>query len=159
MLSDLAEAKPFDARTGGSTMLGGDDEDDAIDRLLTPEPGSSPRDNPVEVKTSFNADPIETEQSAAEIANAAGAANLVLEHDKARRLAKLIVGDIVLYNADRIADAVRSGNFFEVMKGDIKDGRDFYEEKVPDVVRAERDHIQEILLEVIANKKKELGLS
>lgn len=167
----LAEAKPFDARTGGSTQLGGaagksefgahDDEGDAIDRLLTAEPGSAPRDNPVEVKTSLNADPIETELSNGNdaIAGAAGEALLAIEHDKARRLAKLIVGDIVLYNADRIADAVRSGNFFEVMKGDIKDGRDFYEEKVPDVVRAERDHIQEILLEVIANKKKELGLS
>lgn len=81
------------------------------------------------------------------------------EHKKARRLAKLIVGDIVLYNADRISEAVKSGAFFDTMKGDIKDGREFYEEKVPEFVRKERDYIQEVLEEVLQNKKKELGLS
>jgi len=82
-----------------------------------------------------------------------------VEHEKAKRLAKLIVGDILLYNADKIPDAVRSGTFFDVMKGDIKDGREFFEEKVPEAIRAQRDYIQELLDETLANKKKELGLS
>ena len=81
------------------------------------------------------------------------------EHDKAKRLAKLIVGDILLYNADKIPDAVKTGAFFEVMKGDIKDGREFYDDKVSEEVRAERDYIQELLDETLAKKKKELGLT
>lgn len=89
----------------------------------------------------------------------APAGGIAGEHEKAKRLAKLIVSDILLYNQDRIADAVKSGNFFEVMKGDIKDGRDFYDEKVPDAVRNERDYIQETLEEILAAKKKELGLA
>ncbi len=88
----------------------------------------------------------------------AGSAATPADHQKAQRLAKLIVQDIVLYCQDRLAEAVRTGQFFELVKGDVKDGRLYYDEKIPEAVRAERDYIQECLDEVVATKRRELGL-
>lgn len=160
---------PASAENGGGSLsatasVGGDDDekslaeaksapremDDELDRLLTGGGG--------EGGASRAAAPA-SEPAPAPAASAGAASGKASEHEKARRLAKLIVGDIVLYNAERIADAVKSGTFFEVMKGDIKDGRDFYDEKVPEDVRREHDYIQEVLEEVLAKKRKELGLA
>ena len=174
--SDALIAVPGTGGGGGNSFsatesISGDDDekslaeakvpmDDELDRLLSG--GSSPRapDNSA-TKPGLGPRPLPADDIAK------GRAGVVVpapngangEHEKARRLAKLIVGDILLYNADRIPDAVKSGTFFEVMKGDIKDGRDFYDEKVPADIRRERDYIQEVLEEVLQSKRKELGLS
>lgn len=79
-------------------------------------------------------------------------------HRKAQRLARIIVSDIVLYNQDRIAEAVSNNSFFEDLKGDIKDGREFFEEKVPPEVRSQCDYLQRMLESLVEEKRKELGL-
>lgn len=142
VLADDDEKSLAEARSAPREM------DDELDRLLTGGGSGGSREPDPEFSSAPRAAPA-----------AAAAPGSASEHEKARRLAKLIVGDILLYNAERIADAVKSGTFFEVMKGDIKDGRDFYDEKVPEDVRREHDYIQEVLEEVLAKKRKELGLA
>lgn len=80
-------------------------------------------------------------------------------HEKAQRLARIIVSDIVLYNQESIDEAVQENRFYEIFKGDIKDGRDFFEERVPEEVRRENDYLHDRLEGLIAAKRKELGLS
>ena len=80
-------------------------------------------------------------------------------HEKAQRLARIIVSDIVLYNQESIDEAIQEDRFYEIFKGDIKDGRDFFEERVPEEIRRENDYLQDRLESLLAEKRKELGLS
>jgi CheY-like chemotaxis protein len=68
------------------------------------------------------------------------------ERAKAERLARIVVSDIVLYNEDRFAAAVRRGNVLEAMASDLGEGRQLFEERIDGRVRAERDHLKDELL-------------
>jgi hypothetical protein len=68
------------------------------------------------------------------------------ERAKAERLARIVVSDIVLYNEERFAAAVRAGNVVEAMGADLAEGRALFEERIDPRVRAERDYLKDELL-------------
>jgi predicted Zn finger-like uncharacterized protein len=76
------------------------------------------------------------------------------EIDKARRFARLIVSDIVLYNEDSVAEGIRQGTFYELLQDDIREGRSLYEKRVPETIRATKDYLQEAFDNFLASKKK-----
>jgi response regulator RpfG family c-di-GMP phosphodiesterase len=78
------------------------------------------------------------------------------EHDEARRLARLILSDIVIYNADKVEQGIRSGNFFEILKNEIEDGRAYYESKVPHRIRQRTEFFTEVLQQFVQMKREEL---
>ena len=45
------------------------------------------------------------------------------EYDEARRLARLILSDIVIYHPGKVEAGIRDDNFFEVLKDEIAEGR------------------------------------
>ena len=55
---------------------------------------------------------------------------LIETQEAARRLARAISSDLALYNEDKITEGVQNDTLFEVMAGDIKEGRDLYESRV-----------------------------
>jgi predicted Zn finger-like uncharacterized protein len=71
---------------------------------------------------------------------------------RAERLARIIVSDIVLYNEEKFAEAVRRGTVREVMGPDLEEGRGLFRERVDPRVRAERDHLMEELLRVASRR-------
>jgi predicted Zn finger-like uncharacterized protein len=77
---------------------------------------------------------------------------LAAERAKAERLARIVVSDIVLYNEERFAAAVRSGNVLDAMSGDLSEGRGLFEERIDARVRAERDHLKDELLRRAADR-------
>jgi predicted Zn finger-like uncharacterized protein len=79
-------------------------------------------------------------------------------HVKARRLARIIVSDIVLYNQARVEEGVRQGNFFELLADDIREGRALYVRRVAEDIRRESDYLEEAFQELLARKKRELNL-
>ncbi|MDD5224068.1 MAG: hypothetical protein PHE84_08765, partial [bacterium] len=81
------------------------------------------------------------------------------EEEKAKRLARIIVSDIALYNADSIKEGLQKGNFYELLKRDIEEGYKLFKERVPAPVREGHDYLKEALEQLVANKKKELGIS
>jgi len=78
-----------------------------------------------------------------------------VEIEKARRFARLIVSDIVLYNQETVAEGIAQGTFYDLLKEDIMDGRDLYEKRVPETIRESRDYYQEAFDNFIASKKKQ----
>jgi predicted Zn finger-like uncharacterized protein len=76
------------------------------------------------------------------------------EIDKARRFARLIVSDIVLYNEDAVAEGIREGTFYEILREDISEGRSLYEKRVPEAIRATMDYLQEAFDNFLVSKKK-----
>lgn len=67
---------------------------------------------------------------------------------KAERLARIIVSDIVLYNEEKFAAAVRAGKVLETLGPDLDEGRALFRERIDARVRAERDHLADELQRV-----------
>ncbi len=63
--------------------------------------------------------------------------------EKAKRFARIIVSDIALYNQDTVAEGLKNGTFYELLKTDIDEGRDIFEKRVPRAIRSQKDYYQE----------------
>jgi response regulator RpfG family c-di-GMP phosphodiesterase len=78
------------------------------------------------------------------------------EYDEARRLARLILSDIVIYNAPKVERGIRENNFFDVLKEEIEEGRQYYESRVPFRVRQDTEIFNETLQQFVTMKREEL---
>jgi hypothetical protein len=67
---------------------------------------------------------------------------------KAERLARIIVSDIVLYNEEKFAAAVRAGNVVAAMMPDLEEGRALFRDRIDERVRGEKDYLAEELVRV-----------
>lgn len=71
-------------------------------------------------------------------------------HEEARRLAKLLVSEIKLYNEDQIEAGRRSADIYSRLKEDIERSRQMYEERIDPRVRAQNDYFQQELVRILA---------
>ena len=78
------------------------------------------------------------------------------EHDEARRLARLILSDIVIYNADKVERGLRDNNFFDVLKDEIEEGRSYFDSRVPFRVRRDTEIFNETLQQFVQMKREDL---
>jgi len=79
-------------------------------------------------------------------------------HVKARRLARIIVSDIILYNQARVEEGVRNGTFYKLLNDDIVEGTALYQRRVSEEIRSCTSYLEEAFEELIAKKKLELRL-
>jgi len=79
------------------------------------------------------------------------------EYDEARRLARLILSDIVIYNAAKVEAGLHENNFFDVLKDEIEEGRQYYESRVPFRVRRDTEIYTETLQQFVQMKREEEG--
>jgi CheY-like chemotaxis protein/DNA-directed RNA polymerase subunit RPC12/RpoP len=77
------------------------------------------------------------------------------EYDEARRLARLILSDIVIYNAAKVEQGIRENSFFDVLKEEIEDGRQYYDSRVPFRVRRDSEIFTETLQQFVQMKREE----
>lgn len=78
------------------------------------------------------------------------------EYDEARRLARLILSDIVIYHAAKVEEGIRENNFFELLREEIEEGRQYYESRVPLRVRRDSEIFTETLQQFVEMKREEL---
>lgn len=74
--------------------------------------------------------------------------------EKARRFARIIVSDIALYNQEAVAEGLKNGTFYELLKTDVDEGRELYERRVPKVIRDRKDYYQEAFDSFISAQMK-----
>ena len=80
-------------------------------------------------------------------------------HEEARRLARLLVTEIKLYNEEQVEAGRRNRNIYEVLREDIDRSRQIYEERIDDTVRTEADYFHDELVRILAAGESEiLGL-
>jgi len=75
--------------------------------------------------------------------------------EKARRLARIIVSDIALYNQEKVEDGVREGTFYELLQDEIKEGRKLYESRVAPEIQSMGDFLADAFENFIARQTKE----
>lgn len=78
------------------------------------------------------------------------------EYDEARRLARLILSDIIIYHVQKVEQGIRDNNFFEVLRDEIEEGRQYYESRVPMRVRRDTEIYTETLQQFVQMKREEL---
>jgi len=80
-------------------------------------------------------------------------------HDEARRLARLLVSEIQLYNQEEVAEGRRNNDIYERLKDDIDRSRQLYEERVDPGIRESTDYFyQELVRQLGAGDSKTLGI-
>ena len=79
-------------------------------------------------------------------------------HIKARRFARNIVSDIVLYNQAGVEEGVRNGTFYQLLADEIGEGRALYQSRVPGEITGGTSYLEEAFEDLIGTKKQELGL-
>lgn len=76
------------------------------------------------------------------------------EHEKARRLARIIVSDIALYNEHLFGKGIENDNYHELLKEDFEEGNRFFRERVPREIWGERDYLMEFFEDLIKKHVK-----
>ena len=78
--------------------------------------------------------------------------------EAARRFARIILSDIALYNQSAVEDGIRGGNFREVLAAELKEGRDLYNKRVPEDVRASMDYLEDEIQKFVEKKRNTMDL-
>jgi hypothetical protein len=71
-------------------------------------------------------------------------------HEEARRLARLLVSEIKLYNEDQVEEGRHNRDIYHRLKDDIDRSRQIYEERVHESVRGTTDYFQQELIRSLA---------
>lgn len=79
-------------------------------------------------------------------------------HEEAKRLARIIMSDIILYNQEAVESGLKGGNLLELLKDDIKEGQAYYAKRVPAEVRKNTAYLKNAFEELIDKMKKEMGV-
>jgi hypothetical protein len=72
-------------------------------------------------------------------------------HESARRLARLLVSEIKLYNEDQVEEGRRNRDIYERLKEDIDRSRQMYEERVEPKVWKSTDYFYQELVRILAS--------
>lgn len=76
--------------------------------------------------------------------------------EKARRLARIIVSDIALYNQERVEEGIRTGRFYELLTAEIAEGRRLFTERVGAELSGQEDFLQKAFAAFVERRRKEL---
>lgn len=80
-------------------------------------------------------------------------------HEEARRLARLLVSEIKLYNEEVIEEGRRAGNIYSRLKEDIDRSRQMYEERIDPRLQGKDDYFhQELVQRLAGGDPKLLGI-
>jgi len=76
------------------------------------------------------------------------------DRDKARRLARALVSDILVYNRESRDRALREGNLIQALGPEIKKSWELYKERVTPEVANSTSHFRDALNEILAEGQK-----
>jgi CheY-like chemotaxis protein len=77
-------------------------------------------------------------------------------HAAAKRLARIIISDIALYNQRAVEEGVRNGSLYDVLRDEIEEGRKLYEGRVPSDIASSTDYYREAIDEFVRKRKMEM---
>jgi hypothetical protein len=75
--------------------------------------------------------------------------------DDARRLARLLISEIKLYNEKKVEEGRTARDLYERLKDDIERSRQVYDERTPEHIRRENDFFKDELVRILADGRAE----
>jgi CheY-like chemotaxis protein len=79
------------------------------------------------------------------------------EREAAKRLARIIVSDIILYNEKKVEAGVVNGTFYELLKEEIDEGRRYYNSRVALEVQKHADYFGDVFEGFLRKRKAALA--
>jgi len=70
-------------------------------------------------------------------------------HERAQRLARLIVGEIVLYHKEKIVEAIKNDRLFEDLERELDEARAYYERNVDPAVRVQAGYFDHAVVDIL----------
>jgi hypothetical protein len=76
--------------------------------------------------------------------------------EEARRLARLLVTEIKLYNEEQVEQGRRSGDVYRRLREDIDRSRQIFDDRIDDQIRAQNDYFRDALVRILAGGDESL---
>jgi hypothetical protein len=74
---------------------------------------------------------------------------LIKNPDEARRLARTILSDILLYNQTKVKEGIEKDSLFDVLTEELAEGKKYYETMVDEDVRHATNFFNEAVVDVL----------
>lgn len=74
---------------------------------------------------------------------------VIRDPEVARRIARAVVSDIALYNAKKVEEGIARDTLFDLLKGEIEEGRDYYMSRVDPEIARSTNYFNEALVDVL----------
>jgi hypothetical protein len=74
---------------------------------------------------------------------------LIKTPDEAKRLARTILSDILLYNQAKVKEGIEKDSLFEVLTEELAEGKKYYESMVDEEVRQANNFFNEAVVDVL----------
>ncbi len=75
-------------------------------------------------------------------------------HERAKRLARLIISDIILYNQAKIEEGIKNDTLFDLLAEDIEVARRYYEKHVDPAVDREANYFDLGLVDILVKGRQ-----
>lgn len=75
-------------------------------------------------------------------------------NERARRLAKALASDLVLYNQDKVEEGLRNGTLANLLGPEIRRSWDYYCQQIPKHIVESTDHFKEQLNKIVGKGKE-----
>lgn len=69
--------------------------------------------------------------------------------DEAKRLARTILSDILLYNQAKVKEGIEKDNLFDVLTEELAEGKKYYESMVDEEIRQSSNYFNEAVVDVL----------
>jgi len=76
------------------------------------------------------------------------------EHNKAKRLARVLVKDIVLYHTERVEEGLEKGNLIDTVGDEIKKSWQYYKSEISEEIINSTDYFKDALNQILAKGRK-----
>lgn len=74
---------------------------------------------------------------------------MIKNADEAKRLARTILSDILLYNQQKVKEGIEKDTLFEVLADELAEGKKYYESMVDEDVRQATNFFNEAVADVL----------
>ena len=74
---------------------------------------------------------------------------LITNQDQAKRLARTILSDILLYNQAKVKEGIEKDSLFDVLTEELAEGKKYYESMVEEDVRQSTNYFNEAVVDVL----------
>jgi len=81
---------------------------------------------------------------------------MITKPDEAKRLARTIVSDIVLYNPQKVKEGIEKDSLFEVLTDELAEGKKYYESMVEEEIRQSTNFFNEALVDVLLKQNAKI---
>ena len=74
---------------------------------------------------------------------------LIKTPDEARRLARTILSDILLYNQAKVKEGIEKDSLFDVLTEELAEGKKYYESMVDEEIRKDSNVFNEAVVDIL----------